>query len=625
MGLNNINSKSTWGQAASDINTNFTTIDSDLKKVKNATTRNKGYFSTSSELISAFPTASKGDIAYVGSSYPYDIWKWNGGSWAKSGSTGGEESVNLGNYYTKVETDEKFTEADAKLSELGSEVEEIGNILFKEFADEDQTQDVTPTTWYDGQYIQPNGVVGNSQNYAVSREPISLLAGEILEITTSVNNVAVLAKVITLGQEYSPLVTETSNSNVVQKTYTYTAQEPISVVVSVKKTAPYSVVLKKAKNINRIEYIEQELNNLLSSSNGGINTINLKKTDYISTTRNYILREIEENGIKYFMYSKDLGITWTKTQNTIGDIQFVHWFSDGTCLVCGVNKAYTTKDFVSFDESSVYDKDGSAFTTTARTFFRLGNYNSEYRTLNGREVLLWNDYGTEGGYVSRVWFTDDYGKTIKCLLTGSDMGVRHFHRTLLYDDALWITSGDNGSQCKLIKGELNDGNWIFNVIGQGNEYKIGQLSIIPPYAVFITDYTDGSRPTGMVKCPIDKLGDSSNFEYIFKIEGNPPVSSYWEDSAGNRVILPDGIGYKKLWFAKRTCVFSKVDIVCDDNIAPMTLIGPNYNGECTVIGVAGYSAASSLHLNDKRYMLSSAMIEAGVKDFGFTIDLFRQE
>ena len=122
MGLNNINSKSTWGQAASDINTNFTTIDSDLKKVKNATTRNKGYFSTSSELISAFPTASKGDIAYVGSSYPYDIWKWNGGSWAKSGSTGGEESVNLGNYYTKVETDEKFTEADAKLSELGSEV-----------------------------------------------------------------------------------------------------------------------------------------------------------------------------------------------------------------------------------------------------------------------------------------------------------------------------------------------------------------------------------------------------------------------------------------------------------------------------------------------------------------------
>ena len=141
MGLNNINSKSTWGQAASDINTNFTTIDSDLKKVKNATTRNKGYFSTSSELISAFPTASKGDIAYVGSSYPYDIWKWNGSSWANSGSTGGEESVNLGNYHTAGYVDEKLSElgstvsankeeADAKLSELGSEVSDLDDSLY---------------------------------------------------------------------------------------------------------------------------------------------------------------------------------------------------------------------------------------------------------------------------------------------------------------------------------------------------------------------------------------------------------------------------------------------------------------------------------------------------------------
>ena len=126
MGLNNINSKSTWGQAASDINTNFTTIDSDLKKVKNATTRNKGYFSTSSELKSAFPTASKGDIAYVGSSYPYDIWKWNGSSWTESGSTGGEESVNLGDYYTKSDINGKFTNQDEKLSELASEAREIG-------------------------------------------------------------------------------------------------------------------------------------------------------------------------------------------------------------------------------------------------------------------------------------------------------------------------------------------------------------------------------------------------------------------------------------------------------------------------------------------------------------------
>lgn len=180
MGLNNINSKSTWGQAASDINTNFTTIDSDLKKVKNATTRNKGYFSTSSELISAFPTASKGDIAYVGSSYPYDIWKWNGGSWAKSGSTGGEESVNLGNYYTKVETDEKFTEADAKLSELGSEVSsELGASLFS----------------IKGKYIDYWGVINstNNPNAITDYLPIDLIEENLVVKGRSTDRVLLYA------------------------------------------------------------------------------------------------------------------------------------------------------------------------------------------------------------------------------------------------------------------------------------------------------------------------------------------------------------------------------------------------------------------------------------------------
>lgn len=139
MELTEIKSKGvSWGQAAQSLNNNFEKIDADVEKLKYATSKVKGYFSTSSELISAFPTASKGDIAYVGSSYPYAVWKWNGSSWTNSGSTGGEESVNLGDYYTKVDTDkkieeletstdERFTETDAKLSELGSKVKELEN------------------------------------------------------------------------------------------------------------------------------------------------------------------------------------------------------------------------------------------------------------------------------------------------------------------------------------------------------------------------------------------------------------------------------------------------------------------------------------------------------------------
>lgn len=120
MGLQTIKSDSTWGKASADINNNFDTLGSEITKVKNATTNNKGYFDTSEELIAMFPSGTSNQIAYVGKSYPYFIWKWDGTKWYDTKQTGGEESLDLNSYYPKKEVDEKFTETDAKLSELGS-------------------------------------------------------------------------------------------------------------------------------------------------------------------------------------------------------------------------------------------------------------------------------------------------------------------------------------------------------------------------------------------------------------------------------------------------------------------------------------------------------------------------
>ena len=135
MELNKINSTGSWGNVAEDINQNFSKVNNAVEQVKNATTRNKGYFSTEADLKSAFTTANVGDIAYVGGAYPYKIWKWNGSAWADSGQYGGDEQVNLGNYYTKAEADEKVDElaeeTEAKLSELASEVETISHLKFK--------------------------------------------------------------------------------------------------------------------------------------------------------------------------------------------------------------------------------------------------------------------------------------------------------------------------------------------------------------------------------------------------------------------------------------------------------------------------------------------------------------
>ena len=111
-----------WGAEAANLNENFDKVSTAIEQVKNATIKCKGYFSSESALKLAIPTAAKGDKAYVGNNYPYQIWIWNGSSWGDSGSVGGEESVNLGDYHTKEYT-------DAKLSELSSKVFDTQNVL----------------------------------------------------------------------------------------------------------------------------------------------------------------------------------------------------------------------------------------------------------------------------------------------------------------------------------------------------------------------------------------------------------------------------------------------------------------------------------------------------------------
>lgn len=105
MELQTIQTQTTWNDAAERINRNNLKIATELAKLGASTYKNKGYFATAESLVNAYPTANAGSIAYVGSSYPYAIYMWNG-SWVDSGETGGNESVNLGDYYTKEETQE---------------------------------------------------------------------------------------------------------------------------------------------------------------------------------------------------------------------------------------------------------------------------------------------------------------------------------------------------------------------------------------------------------------------------------------------------------------------------------------------------------------------------------------
>lgn len=64
----------------------------------NTLVMNKGYYSTSEELIAVWPTSSFGSQAYVGTTYPYKIWRYGSDGWVDTGETGGSEEVPLASY-----------------------------------------------------------------------------------------------------------------------------------------------------------------------------------------------------------------------------------------------------------------------------------------------------------------------------------------------------------------------------------------------------------------------------------------------------------------------------------------------------------------------------------------------
>ena len=107
MTLEQVQTSTTWNDATSRINSNNAKISVELTKLGNATYKNKGYFKSLAHLEEAYPSASVGSRAYVGTKYPYAIYLWEG-SWTDSGETGGDESLDLTQYYTKAEVEERL-------------------------------------------------------------------------------------------------------------------------------------------------------------------------------------------------------------------------------------------------------------------------------------------------------------------------------------------------------------------------------------------------------------------------------------------------------------------------------------------------------------------------------------
>lgn len=103
--LNNIPSTGTFGNSINQVNQNFGLVKGAIENVEGRTIRSKGLFPTQAALTAAYPSPKVGDYAYVGSGLPATIYDCVvEGTWHNTGQTGGSETIDLSNYFTKSET-----------------------------------------------------------------------------------------------------------------------------------------------------------------------------------------------------------------------------------------------------------------------------------------------------------------------------------------------------------------------------------------------------------------------------------------------------------------------------------------------------------------------------------------
>lgn len=359
-------------------------------------------------------------------------------------------------------------------------------------------------------------------------------------------------------------------------------------------------------------------------------TIDSEDSGVLYTIDNFIMKHSFEDNVEYLSFSTDLGKSWTTVENTFDEkITHVHYFADGTFMLCTPDKCYWTKDFETFTESTIYDYDGSIYQPVEgeTRFYATKDYERTF--INGKEWHFFGDY-VQTTPNPRLWCTTDYGRTLRCVyafglssINETVYGARHIHAFEYnpFDKKFYVLTGDNANECHVIKGTCAEGVWAWEHVATGDEWKLTQPKFFEGYMVAVTDYTTQAlaNKKGIIRCPTeDMLAD--NFTYWFKasseIMGNAAITKYFRDKNGWRIILPDYAGGAKVLMAK-----NDLDFVWVNNTDGLRICGftaCNHKGDVYAFyRNVGTSVVGEdwLKIQIPSFNLTKAMRKAGASDF----------
>ena len=123
MKLNRTQRQGEWKSIADTIDLNFGKVATEVESLNYATRKNKGYFATVDALMQSVPTANVGEIAYVGTSSPFFIYKWENG-WLNTGYEH-TDSVELGDYVTADVFNTAKSNLQEQIDNHGDEIESL--------------------------------------------------------------------------------------------------------------------------------------------------------------------------------------------------------------------------------------------------------------------------------------------------------------------------------------------------------------------------------------------------------------------------------------------------------------------------------------------------------------------